>query len=105
MFNYNSFIESCSRGELLLDDIDDCIDQWHESESELELHEYLGMTQHEYILWVHDPEVLVFIITARMQNKSIDEIIPSHRDLRMAARATSPEVAKLGTEWLNKRGI
>lgn len=28
--------------------IDDLIEQWHNSDSELELHEYLGMTQSEY---------------------------------------------------------
>jgi len=38
-----------------LRDIDNRIDQWHKSDSKLELHEYLGMTQDEYVSWVINP--------------------------------------------------
>ena len=38
------FIDLCSNGEVLMDEIDDFIDEWHESAREIELHEFLGMS-------------------------------------------------------------
>ena len=32
--------------------LDDLIDEWHQSDSELSLAEYLGMTDEEYMDWV-----------------------------------------------------
>ena len=32
--------------------IDDLIDEWHEGDSELPLHEFLGWTEEEYKAWV-----------------------------------------------------
>lgn len=32
--------------------VDDAIDEWHRSSSELKLPEYLGFSDHEYMLWV-----------------------------------------------------
>jgi len=37
------------------DQIDDLIDQWHESDSHIELHEYLGWSVDDYRTWVSDP--------------------------------------------------
>jgi len=47
-------------------DINDYIEQWHSSESELPLFEYLGMTQYEYTCWVKDPAKLNDVIIARI---------------------------------------
>lgn len=33
-------------------DIDDLVDEWHKGDSDLPLHEYLGMTWDEYQAWV-----------------------------------------------------
>ena len=33
-------------------DFDDKIDEWHESNSELPLYEYLGLTKEEYVIWL-----------------------------------------------------
>lgn len=101
----NSFIDLCTNGELLPDDIDDFIDEWHESNSDKELYKYLGMTHQEYKMWIHDSEFLPFIITSRIQNRSIDAIINDQYDLPMAARADSPENAKLIMEWLKDSGL
>ena len=35
--------------------IDDLIDEWHDSDSELQLHEYLGWSEEDYRKWVYDP--------------------------------------------------
>lgn len=38
-------------------EIDDLIEQWHESDSPLSLAEYLGMTEEQYNRWVETGEV------------------------------------------------
>ena len=60
----SSFIEMCLSGDTLPDDIDDFVDKWHESDSDLPIHEYLGMTRDEYLSWVKDPSVLLHIVSA-----------------------------------------
>lgn len=35
--------------------IDDLIDEWHKSDSELPLHEFLGWSEEDYRKWVMDP--------------------------------------------------
>ena len=67
----SNFIEKCVQGRALLDDIDDFIDKWHEGENDEPLHKFLGMTESEYSLWVADPEILPFIITAHQQNRDV----------------------------------
>jgi len=39
-----------------LKEIDDAIDRWHNSDSELNLHEYLSLTWREYILFAGNPD-------------------------------------------------
>lgn len=34
------------------EEVDDRINDWHESDSDLRLHEYLGWTWEEYCVWV-----------------------------------------------------
>lgn len=41
--------------KLTEEQIDDMIDQWHRSDSKLELHEYLGWSLYDYHMWVLDP--------------------------------------------------
>jgi hypothetical protein len=36
--------------------LDDEVDLWHNSPSELSLHEWLGMSEEEYTLWVERPK-------------------------------------------------
>lgn len=107
MFNKEeeNFVNLCARGELLLDDIDDVIDRWHDSDSDDEIYEYLGMTKQEYRMWVHDPDILPFVITARTQGRSIDEVMGDIHDLPMAARADSPAKAKFLMKWLKESGF
>ena len=39
------------------DEVDNLIDKWHDSDSTLELYEYLGWTQQEYTKFVESSEV------------------------------------------------
>ena len=61
----SNFIAKCQMGEVLLDEIDDFVDKWHESDSESPIYEFLGMTRYEYFLWLKSPDVLPYIIKAR----------------------------------------
>lgn len=58
------FITDCINADARLEDIDIYVKRWHESESELSIYEYLGMTRDEYGLWVEDDAYLKDIILA-----------------------------------------
>ena len=66
----SSFIEKCINGDASLDEIDDYIDEWHDSDSDinLELHEFLGMSWEEYSLWAVKPSLLAEILNHRKQD-------------------------------------
>ena len=49
-----AFVEALRNGSADYEDIDDYIAAWHESDSELELHEFLGMTWREYCVWAEE---------------------------------------------------
>jgi len=63
----SSFIEKCINGDTSLDEIDDYIDKWHDSDSDinLELHEFLEMSWEEYSLWAIKPSLLEEIVNER----------------------------------------
>ena len=49
-----TFVEALRSGDADYDDIDDYIDAWHEGDSPLPLHEFLGMTWHEFRVWAEE---------------------------------------------------
>ena len=63
----SDFIQKCLTGDASIKDIDDYIDNWHQRDSDLSLHEFLGMTRNEYHLWVEDPSCLPYIVNARVR--------------------------------------
>lgn len=65
----SNFIQKCLEGNALLGDIDDFVDSWHENDSTLSLHRFLGMTHSEYSLWIADPDVLAHIVNAHRQDR------------------------------------
>ena len=73
----SSFIEKCINGDASLDEIDDYIDEWHDSDSDinLELHEFLGMTWEEYSLWAVKPSLLAEILNHRKQDVSFKKLV------------------------------
>lgn len=103
-----TFIDLCLLGERFIDEIDDFIDEWHNSDNKQSLSEFLGMTNEEYALWVEKPEILSYIIHARKHRVSLsDELkdIVSKSNLRIAAR--TPEGSKDAEnliKWLQSTG-
>ncbi len=73
----SSFIEKCINGDASLDEIDDYIDEWHDSNSDidLELHEFLGMTWEEYSLWAVKPSLLADILNHRKQDVGSKKLV------------------------------
>jgi hypothetical protein len=73
----SSFIEKCINGDASLDEIDDYIDEWHDSDSDinLELHEFLGMSWEEYSLWAVKPSLLAEILNHRKQDVSSKKLV------------------------------
>ncbi|MHA7809286.1 MAG: hypothetical protein ACX933_05720 [Marinobacter adhaerens] len=99
-----SFVDLCLDGDVLEDEIDDFVDRWHEDEdTDLELHEYLGMTWDEYSVWATKPSVLPFILTARKNGTTFDQEMNQER-LALAARAETADEAHRIESWLKLIG-
>ncbi|WP_415844674.1 hypothetical protein ACMYUJ_17245 [Stutzerimonas zhaodongensis] len=98
------FIRSCLNGDVLIEEIDDFVEAWHEGRegADQELHEYLGMSWDEYSLWATTPSILPYILSARHKRISLDDELNQDR-YAMAARASSAFEAKRIEDWL--RGI
>jgi hypothetical protein len=100
-----AFIDLCLEGKVPLDDIDNFIDQWHETPEGFELHDYLGMTQEEYSLWLRVPDALPYIITARHEAKSLADVVASgYQDLRFAAQPSDKAKIVRLQKWLKAKG-
>ena len=100
-----TFIDKCITGDAFLDEVDDYIDAWHDTDipEDIELHEYLGMTWKEYSLWVTNPSILGVIVDARRKGSSLEDL-PSQEVKALAARASSQEEAQRVMNWLKKLG-
>lgn len=72
-----SFVEQCINGNASLDEIDDYIDAWHDSDSdtEIELHEHLGMTWKEYSIWAIKPSSLAEIVNIRKREVDAQKFV------------------------------
>lgn len=99
----SNFIEDCINGDALMSEIDDYIDNWHESESELPLYRYLGMTDKEYSLFVEDESLLAFIITAHRDKVDVREIVESQE--KLAARSDNQAKSDRLKRWLEDEGL
>ena len=100
----SNFINDVINADAILDEIDDYIEKWHDSDTDCSVFEYLGMTEEEYFLWVENDFYLKYIISAHEQNKNIEDLISEDYDTKMVARASSPEEAKKIYNWLVQKG-
>ena len=101
----SSFVELCLQGECLPEEIDDYVDTWHEHESNVPLHKFLGMTREEYSLWVTEPSARYFILGAHRTGKDAVELIRDFNALPIAARAESTNKAQQLVCWLKVKGL
>jgi hypothetical protein len=104
-----AYMELLLRGEILMQDIDDFIDAWHDAPegsaaSSMSLAEYLGMAEDEYQLWVEHPSSLRFIAAAHRAKEPVAALLASRDQLGLAARASDRTEAERLVQWLVKRG-
>jgi hypothetical protein len=97
-----SFMDLVFQGRVLSDEIEDFVEKWHNSESDLEIHDFLGLTFQEYSLWVSDPDNIDMIIYARRADIPLTEAVNDNiqHEKRIAAR--SDEAAKISAlaRWI-----
>lgn len=93
----SNFIHDAINGDALLSEIHDYIEAWHEGDSLVALHDYLGMTEKEYALFVEDEAYLGLIVTAHRNGESIEAIMKSHLSLvaRSDDRSKSERLGRL----------
>jgi len=99
----SDFITDCINGDALLSEVDNYIDVWHESDTVLSIHEFLGMTKKEYALFVEDEMYLASIVTAHKESVDIENIIQSQYSI--AARSDNPAKSARLEKWLKEEGL
>jgi hypothetical protein len=76
MSRKRSIVERFLSGEECdLSRIDDEIDAWHEADTTMPLHEWLGLTSDEYQLYVQEAASIRVILAARQHNRSLKGLL------------------------------
>lgn len=101
----SNFINDVINADAILDEIDDYVERWHNTDSDVSIFDYLGMTEEEYLLWVEHDFYLKYIVSAHEQNKNISEILEEAYSTKLVARSSSPEEGKKIYEWLKEKGL
>ncbi|TCC64755.1 hypothetical protein E0H73_10375 [Kribbella pittospori] len=107
--HHQTFVSACLSGSALLDDVDDWVDEWHESDGRtdtgpLSLDEFLGFEPSEGALWAEKPESLRFIVAAHRYGRPVEELLQSRDEFALAARTTASEDADAVLDWLRQTG-
>ena len=101
----SNFINDVINADAILDEIDDYIKKWHDSDTDCSVFEYLGMTEEEYFLWVENDFYLKYIISAHEKDININELHKEEYTSKLVARSSSPEEAKKIYNWLKEKGM
>jgi hypothetical protein len=106
MSERQTFMQLCLAGDVLMDEIDDFLEAWHDdAETSLPVAAYLGMTQEEYDLWAEKPSALRLILAAREEGQPLYETVERYARMEpVAARAANREAATVVWQWLRRTG-
>jgi hypothetical protein len=99
-----TYVDDVLSGSAPWTDIDDYIERWHTSEGGASLPAALGMSRHDYGLFVEEPRSLRFILAAHEGDESVEDLLAKSDDRAIAARGLDPEDAKRVRDWLVKTG-
>jgi hypothetical protein len=101
-----TFIDLCLDGRAVLEQVDDFVDQWHLGHDDVTLHDFLGLSQDEYSLWINDPDVLPYVIYSRKQHKPFVQVVNDdyYDNGRLAARPDQGQKIRVLQEWLQRQG-
>jgi hypothetical protein len=98
-----SFLELAIAGEVLLDEVDDFIDMWHDTPGGQELRDFLGMSREEYELYLNSADWLSWIVAARKSGMPIKSYMEeANRNTAMAARGMDATTAAKLVAWLEQ---
>jgi hypothetical protein len=102
---HKSFIELSLEGQVMLDEIDDYVDAWHDDPENQPLYKYLGMKKSEYSLWLRDPDTLAYIVKSRHDEVPLINVVnDNYEQFRMAARSDNTVKIKRLKKWLQEQG-
>jgi hypothetical protein len=54
----NKFYDLYMQDKVKIEDLDNFLEEWHRSNSNEEINEYLGLTEEQYYMWCDDPSKL-----------------------------------------------
>ncbi|MDX6670920.1 MAG: hypothetical protein QOI91_1283 [Solirubrobacteraceae bacterium] len=98
------YVDRVLEGTAVWTDVDNYVDRWHRSDSDEELHDYLGFTWEEYALWTEQPRALRFILAARERGEPVQQLLEHSGDVAVAARGLTKRDAQVILEWLRETG-
>lgn len=103
MSDNRTFMQLVMQGHADPEDIEDFVDDWHDSSSDLELHEFLGMALSEYSLLLSDSYAMPIIIKARRDRMPLAQAVNDNlRDEgRIAARSGDASKLKALYHWID----
>ena len=70
-----TFVDLYLDGEAIPEEIDDFVDQWHDSNAVATLAEFLGFRDEEYAVWVEHPQSLSVILFARKHHVPLRDLL------------------------------
>jgi hypothetical protein len=107
MSERRTFVDRALAGDVYdLGTIQADIDAWHDApEDEVSLNEWLGLTKHEYALFVEQSSALGPILSARKYGLDLATFLQVTEDaVPLAARGGSAEETAKLVAWLKKTG-
>ena len=102
MSKTHTFMQLALQGYVMSDEIEDFVSRWHDSDSDQDLHDFLGLTFDEYSLWVSEPDYIDIIIGARHSGTPLVEAVNDNlrSEERLAARADDAGKVAALKRWI-----
>jgi hypothetical protein len=106
MSEHVTFVAKVLSGEAMIDEIDDFVEAWHASDTDLSLEAFLGLKDEDYHLWVMKPNALPMILACYSDDPGFSEAVNDNEfdyELQLAARSSSRVDLRALKDWLDTR--
>lgn len=77
----SNFIQKCINGDALLLDIDNYIEVWHKSDSNVPIYSFLGMSKEEYMLYLENESNLNLILSSHKNSNDNISILENELEV------------------------
>ena len=85
---YKNFVADFFEEGLMIEDIDDYVEYWHNSETEQSLKDFLGLNDYEYEMWMREGNgVIRDILYCRRHNLDLRNYYKMSTGEKIAARS------------------